>query len=129
MFPRSYEYIRSYWPDDTQTNFSIYGAYGPPKFYADYNYSNLIVAPTPDQAYPAELMYYEEPALLSASNQSNWFTQYAPRLLLYACMIEMLIFLKKDYSQIQPLYDREAGVLNGEDTDRILDRTSTRQKD
>ena len=87
------------------------------------------IRPSPDAAYPAEVLYYEEPALLSPSNQSNWFTQYAPRLLLYACMLETLLFLKKDASAVQALYDREAGMLNGEDTDRILDRTTTRQKD
>jgi hypothetical protein len=129
MFPRSYEYIRTYWPDDTQTNTTVYGIPGPPKFYADYNYQNIIVAPTPDAAYPAELVYYEEPPLLGPSNQSNWLTQYAPRLLLYASMIESQVFLKKDTSALQSMYDREASVLNGEDTQRVLDRTSTRQKD
>lgn len=128
MFPRVYEYIRQYWPDDTATLQSVYGTPGPPKFYADYNYQNWIVAPTPDAAYPAEVLYYEQPALLGPSNQSNWLTQYAPRLLLYACMIETLLFLKKDSSAVQAMYDREAGLLNGEDTDKILDRTTTRQK-
>jgi len=121
MFPRSYEYIRLYWPDDTQVSL--------PKFYADYNYQNWIFAPTPDAAYPAEVLYYEQPALLGPTNQQNWLTQYAPRLLLYACMIEMQLFLKKDASAAQALYDREAGVLNGEDVDKILDRSTTRQKD
>jgi hypothetical protein len=131
MFPRAYEYIRSYWPDDTATPTTVYGTPAPPKFYADYNYQNWIFAPTPDAAYPAEVLYYEEPPLLSAANQSNWLTQYAPRLLLYACIIETLIFLKKGsrIAEIQPQYDREAAMLNNEDTDKILDRTSTRQKD
>lgn len=129
IFPRVYEYIRAYWPDDTQTLTTVYGVPGPPKFYADYNYQNWIMAPTPDAAYPAEVLYYEEPALLGPANQSNWLTQYAPRLLLYACMIETQLFIKKDSSAAQALYDREAAVLNGEDTDKILDRTTTRQKD
>lgn len=129
MFPRPYEYIRAYWPDETATLLSVYGSPGPPKFYADYNYQNWIVAPTPDTTYPFEVMYYEEPPLLGPSNQSNWFTQYAPRLLLYACMIETQLFIKKDTAATQAMYDREAAVLNAEDTDRILDRTTTRQKD
>lgn len=129
MAPRSYEYIRGYWPDETATLLSVYGVAGPPKFYADYNYQNWLVAPTPDVAYPFEVVYYEEPPLLGPTNQSNWFTQYAPRLLLYACMIEMLTFLKKDITGIQAMYDREAAMLNNEDTDKILDRTTTRNKD
>lgn len=129
MFPRVYEYIRQYWPDDSATPTTVYGAPSPPKFYADYNYQNWIFAPTPDANYPTEVVYYEEPPLLSAANQSNWLTQYVPRLLLYACMIEMLLFLKKDTASVQPMYDREAAVLNREDEDKILDRTTTRQKD
>lgn len=121
MFPRGYEYIRQYWPDDTVV--------AQPKFYADYNYFNFIFAPTPDLAYPAELMYYEQPALLGPSTQSNWLTQYAPRLLLYACMIECLLFLKKPAGDVQALYDREAGILNEEDVEKIVDRTTLRQKD
>ena len=39
LLPRSYEYIRTYWPDDTQT--------GTPKYYADYDYNHLIFVPTP----------------------------------------------------------------------------------
>lgn len=129
MFPRPYEYLRMYWPDETATQTSVYGTPGPPKFYADYNYQNWVVAPTPDGTYPFEVMYYEEPPLLGPSSQTNWLTQYAPRLLLYACMMETLLFLKKDLSSVQPLYDREAAMLNGEDVDKILDRTTTRMKD
>lgn len=129
MLPRAYEYIRGYWPDESQTPLSVYGTNAPPKFYADYNYQNWIFAPTPDAAYPAEVLYYEEPPLLSAANQTNWLTQYASRLLLYASMIETQLFLKRDSSATQAMYDREAGMLNGEDTDKILDRTTTRQKD
>jgi hypothetical protein len=129
MFPRAYEYIREYWPDDSATPTTVYGTPSPPKFYADYNYQNWIFAPTPDANYPAEVIYYEEPPLLSSANQANWLTQYAPRLLLYACMIETLLFLKKPAGDVQALYDREAAMLNGEDTDKILDRTTTRQKD
>jgi hypothetical protein len=131
MFPRSYEYIRAYWPDDTQTLLSTTGTAGPPKFYADYNYQNTIVAPTPDAAYPAELVYYEQPALLDATNNTNWITQYQPNLLLYATLLECSPFLKKDerIAVWQSMYDRIAGVVNGQDTDKIIDRTTTRQKD
>lgn len=130
VFPRSYEYIRQYWPDDTQTNTTVYGTPGPPKFYAEYNYQNIIVAPTPDAAYPAEIVYYEEPALLDATNTTNWITQYAPNLLLYSALLECTPFLKNDarIGTWQTLYDRAAATLNAESTDGILDRTSTRQE-
>jgi hypothetical protein len=131
VFPRSYEYLRSYWPDDTQTNTTVYGVPGPPKFYADYNYQNFIVAPTPDAAYPAELVYYEQPALLDVTNNTNWITQYQPSLLLYAALLECTPFIKKDerIPVWQEMYDRMAAVVNGQDTDKIIDRSTTRQKD
>jgi hypothetical protein len=131
MFPRSYEYIRSFWPDDTQTSTTVYGVAGPPLYYADYNYQNFIVAPTPDAAYPAEMLYYEQPALLDATNQTNWITQYQPNLLLYAALLECSPFLKKDerIPVWKDMYDRIAGVVNGQDTDKIIDRSVTRQKD
>jgi hypothetical protein len=130
IFPRSYEYLRSYWPDDTQTTFTTFGVFGPPKFYADYNYQNYIVAPTPDQAYPAELVYYEEPALLDSTNQTNFITQYIPNLLLYATLLECTPFLKKDdrIATWQGYYDRFAAVYNEQSSNEIIDRSTTRQE-
>jgi|HubBroStandDraft_3_1064219.scaffolds.fasta_scaffold184765_1 hypothetical protein len=130
MFPRSYEYIRSYWPDDTQTNLSVYGVAAPPKFYADYNYQNFIFAPTPDAAYPAEIVYYEQPALLDATNQTNFITQYLPNLLLYASLLECTPFLKKDdrIPVWKDYYDRFAGVYNQQSSDEIIDRSTTRKE-
>ena len=131
MFERSYEYIRSYWPDDSQTSTTIYGTPAPPKYYGDYNYQNMIVAPTPDAAYPAEIVYYEQPALLDATNQSNWITQYQPNLLLYAALLEASPFLKND-SRIatwQAMYSEIKNAVNGQDVSKILDRNVTRDKD
>ena len=129
VFPRDYEYVRQYWPDDTATWFSVYGTYAPPKFYANYNYQNIIVAPTPDQAYPAEIVYYEEPALLDASNQTNFITQYMPNLLLYAALLECTPFLKKDdrIPMWQAGYDRLAGTYNEQSKAGIIDRSTIRE--
>lgn len=131
VFKRSYEYIRMYWPDDTQTWSSVYGAPGPPQFYADYDYNHFIVAPTPDQAYPAELKYYEEPALLDSTNQTNFITQYMPNLLLYSTLLECTPFIKNDarIATWTQLYDRAAAVISAEDTGQILDRATNREKD
>jgi len=79
IYLRKYEYIRSYWPDST--------ILGPPLYYSDYAYTNFLVAPTPDQAYPFELAYLELPALLTAAQQTNWITNYAPDLLFYMLRI------------------------------------------
>ena len=120
LFARTYEYVRSYWPDRTQT--------GVPLFYAEYDYNNWIVAPTPDAAYPFEVLVYQLLPLLDDANQTNWLTEYAPQVLLYATLLEATPFLKNDERiQVwQQMYDRAAQALNGEDLQKILDRSARR---
>ena len=72
---RKYEYLREYWPDPTDTDV--------PKFYCDYDYTHWLVAPTPASAYNFEVLYYERLQPLDSSNQTNWFTFYAPQAMLY----------------------------------------------
>ena len=122
LFPRSYEYCRLYWPDeDLQAQ---------PEFYADYNYFNWLFSPTPDATYPFEVVYYELPALLDDSNQTNWSSTYAPNALLHGALLQCTRFLKNDerIPTWQTTYDRELQLLNGEDIQKILDRSSTRQE-
>jgi len=122
LFSRAYEYIRSYWPNDTLTE--------EPVFYADYNYTNWIIAPTPDEAYPVEILYYELPVLLDENTQTNWLTQYAPNLLLYATLLEATPFLKNDerIPVWQAMYQSAAQALQGEDMSKILDRGAVRNE-
>jgi hypothetical protein len=120
LFPRSYEYVRSYWPNRDETDV--------PLFYAEYDYNNWIVAPTPDQAYPFEVLVYQLLPLLDETNQTNWLTEYAPQVLLYASLLEATPFLKNDerIPVWQQMYDRSAQALNGEDLSKILDRAARR---
>lgn len=122
LYTRSYDYLRSYWPDATQT--------GAPVFYADYDYAHWLIAPTPDIAYPIEILYYQLPALLSEEAQTNWLTENAPEVLLYGTLLEATPFLKNDerIPVWQNMYDRSAAMLNGEDLAKILDRTATRKE-
>jgi hypothetical protein len=122
IYPRTYEYVRSYWPDDTQQ--------APPEFYADYDYAHWIVLPTPDQAYPWESLYYQLPALLDASNQTNWVTNYAPQTLLYRTLLECTPFIKNDdrMPTWDGLYETSIAALGGEDERKVVDRNVTRQE-
>ena len=122
IFTRSYEYLRAYWPDPVET--------AEPEFYSEYDYSHWLLAPTPDAAYPIEILYYELPPLLDDTVQTNWLTEYAPQLLLYATLLEATPFLKNDerISVWQTMYDRAAAMLNGEDLSKILDRSATRSE-
>lgn len=113
---RKYEYLREYWPDPALTDV--------PKFYADYDYTHWIVSPTPDAAYVFEVLYYERPQPLDSSNQSNWFTQYAPQALLYGSLLQAMPFLKNDGRMVmwQQQYDLILNALKTEDVTRTGDR-------
>ena len=121
LFPRSYEYIRSYWPDPTVT--------GAPQFYADYNSTNWLIGPTPDQAYPFEVNYFEMPRLLDDSNATNKITEQLPQLLLYRTLLECAPFIKND-ERIpiwQKYFDEAFAAANAEDVAKVVDRSVTRQ--
>jgi len=122
IFARSYEYCRSYWPDEAET--------GAPQFYADYDFQHWLITPPPDANYDIEILYYEQPALLGEDLQTNWLTDYAPDLLLYATLLEASPFLKNDerVGMWQAMYDRSAKALSGEDLGRIMDRSANRSE-
>lgn len=119
---RSYEFLRAYWPDETET--------GTPQYYADYDYSHWLIAPTPATAATLEILYYEKLAALDETNETNWLTEYAPQLLLYGSLMEAAPYLKNDprVQVWQSAYDRAAQTLNGQDLLKILDRTATRSE-
>jgi len=112
---RKYEYLKSYTPNTTTT--------GLPLFYADYDYDHWLVAPTPDQAYPFEVLYYERIAPLSSANQTNWITQNAPNAMLFGTLLQAMPFLKNDARQIfQQKYQEALASLKAEDVTRVGDR-------
>lgn len=117
---RSYDYCRMYAPDSTVT--------GEPKYYSDYDYEHFFFSPAPDQDYAFELGFYERPEPLSELNQTNWTTQYAPQLLLYACLLEAAPFLKNpDQMQVWAgAYAAAAGAIAKEDSMRTTPRTEQR---
>jgi hypothetical protein len=113
---RKYEYLREYWPNPTTT--------GVPKFYCDYDYTHWMVAPTPSADYVFEVLYYERLQPLDSSNQTNWFTVYAPQALLYGTLLQAMPFLKNDerVQLWQALYQQSMDVLVAEDRLRVADR-------
>lgn len=122
IFARSYEYCRNYWPDEAQT--------GPVEFYSDYDYQHWLFAPTPATTAELEILYYEQPRLLGEDFQTNWLTDYAPDVLLYAALLEATPFLKNDerIPTWQQYYDRAVQSISNEDLKRITDRSSNRSE-
>jgi hypothetical protein len=115
VFLRKFEYLKSYWPDATQTDL--------PLFYSDIDYDHWYIAPTPDQDYNFEVLYYERIAPLSSDNQTNWLTRNAPNAMLYGTLLQAMPFLKNDQRQIfQQKYSEAIAALKTEDTTRVGDR-------
>lgn len=117
---RGYEYCRAYWPSQADQDV--------PEYYSDYDFEHHLIVPTPDQAYNFELQYYELPQPLSMVNQTNWYTQYAYQLLLYAAMMEAMPFLKTSerLPEFQALYNQALSSVKMEDSMRMLDSTAVR---
>jgi hypothetical protein len=123
LFARQYEYCLSYWPDLTQT--------AQPQFYADVDYAHWLIVPTPQISYPWQILYYGLPQLLDSSNQTNFWTNFAPETLLYRALLECEPFLKNDerIPTWRQYYEEGATNLENEDLMRSVDRAAVRNED
>ncbi len=123
---RTYEFLREYTPDSADASKRSL-----PLFYADYGFYNIVVAPTPDLAYPFELCFIGLPEPLSEVNQTNWWTNFAPQVLFNAVMSEAMFFLG-NYEKAAA-YDTKTqkgiDLINTQDEMRAVDRSSARQAD
>lgn len=77
-------FIREYWPDPA--------ILGIPKYYAQWNQSTLLLAPTPIETEQVELTYTYQPPGLSADNPTTWLSTFAEDLLLYAVLLEASVY-------------------------------------
>jgi hypothetical protein len=118
---RKLEYLKQYWPDVSSTDTPLY--------YADYDYDNWYVAPTPSSAFAFQTLCYTRLQPLASDNQINWITQNAPNVLLFGTLKQTAPFLKDDarlavWSQ---LFDTGLAALKQEDQLRIGDRQTVAQ--
>lgn len=107
-------------------NYSSGTPTGPPKYYADLDFSTWFFSPTPDLSYSAFATWYERPMPLDNSNQQNWFTDNSPTLLLFETLMQMLPYVKRDdrLTVIKGLADEEMTSLQNENKLLIADRTA-----
>ena len=112
---RKYEYLTNYWSNNTNTSVPLY--------YADTDWDHWYIAPTPDQAYNFEVLYYERLPPLSSTNQTNWLTRNAPNVMLYGTLLQAMPYLKNDQRVIfQQKYTEGIKALKDEDVSRVGDR-------
>ena len=75
-----------------------------PKYYANWDESYWVVAPTPDTAYEITLAYNKEPTSLTDSSVSTTGTYLSNKyqdLLLYACLVNAYGYLKGPVDMLQ----------------------------
>jgi hypothetical protein len=92
-------FLQEYNPDSTTT--------GQPRYYAQFDNENFLLAPTPNDDYVMELHYFYRPASLTAGSDSGttWLSINAELTLFYGAMIEAYIFLKGD-PDLMTAYDK-----------------------
>ena len=122
VFERTYEYIRTIYPViQPGTVPSI------PRFYGDADYNHWLIGPAPDQAYPFKIPYYGTLTFIDDTTSTNWLTINAPDLLLYACLMEAIPFVKTDeripvWTQ---MYTQAKQALQAQEIEGLYDRQQT----
>ena len=80
-------------------------SYGKPQYYAIWNNSSMILGPTPDLAYTAELHYYYYPPSI-VRNSTSWLGDNFENVLLYGSLREAYTYLKGEADMMQ-YYDQK----------------------
>ena len=70
-------------------------AQGVPAYFAR-EAENFIFGPYPDSAYTMKGVYYKKLTALSASNETNWFTDNCPELVLFGALVEAEPYIGND---------------------------------
>ena len=75
---------------------------GLPEFYAQFDDTHFILAPTPDSTYTVELHYFYLPESITASSDgTSWLGTNAPDALLFGSLVEAYIFMKGEADVLQ----------------------------
>lgn len=115
---------------DYVTQFQTESDNGQPLYYGDYDYDHWAVAPTPDSAYPLQIIYYSRIQPLDITNQENLLTREAPQALLFGTLLQAQGFIKNadKLAMWKGYYDEAIAALKGEDQKRMVDRNAVRQE-
>ena len=100
-------FIEEYNPDYTVT--------GVPRYYAQFDVGNFVLAPTPDQNYDVELQYLSRPASLTSGvgTATTWLSENAELSMLYGSLVEAYIFMKGEQDIMAQYNQRFTESLTG----------------
>ena len=118
---RSQDYVSQYQSESTPAT---------PLYYAEYDYNNWAIAPSPAATTPVEIIYYSEIQPLDTTNQQNLFTREAPQAMLFGTLLQAQGYLKAlDKLPVWKSYYTDAlAALKKEDNARRVDRNTTVQE-
>ena len=92
LLNKDVNYIRAAYPPPNST--------GKPKYYAIWNDDSMILGPTPDLAYTAELHYYYYPVSI-VNYGTSWLGDNFETVLLYGSLREAYTYLKGEQDMMQ----------------------------
>ena len=94
LLNKDVNFVREAYPVSTVT--------GVPKYYAIFNETTIIVAPTPSSSFNVELHYFYRPESIPvAASGTSWLGDNAENALLYGSLVESYTFLKGDADLLQ----------------------------
>ena len=94
LLNKDVNFVREAYPVSTVT--------GVPKYYAIFNETTIIVAPTPSSSFNVELHYFYRPESITvAASGTSWLGDNAENALLYGSLVESYTFLKGDADLLQ----------------------------
>jgi len=103
ILQRTDEFINDYWPDATSTTDT-------PIYYARRDNTTIMIAPTSNQTYDAEIVHVDKPVALTTATPNNYFSDFCYDALFNASMVEAMMFMK-DYPTAQLFEQRYAQSL------------------
>ena len=117
---RSYEFCKTYSPNGTIT--------GEPVFYSN-TPTGFFIVPTANERYTVTIRYISKPRL-NQTYTTNIITNEYPRLLLYACLMEAIPFIRDDEraATIEQFYKSALDNINQDTDERYTDGISKRDK-
>lgn len=101
LLNRDESFIHEFWPNAAVT--------ASPRYYAPWDESTVLLAPTPDQAYGITIVYTRQPTGLSASTTTTWLSTFAYDLLLQACLLEAAGYLEGVTKERMDMYQQRYG--------------------
>ena len=102
---QDYEYLLNKDVNFIRASYPPPNSYGKPKYYAIWDDNTMILGPTPDQAYTAELHYFYYPPSI-VTNSTSWLGDNFENVLLYGSLREAYTYLKGE-ADMMGYYDQK----------------------